>query len=124
MRAWTLGDLIAALRNVEPDKQVRFDFCYLVPTPVDSWRGIYAELAIGFTTDHYAKGSLFTVGELLANLQSAVGATFTGYKGGQYIMWEGTPLHVDNHGNSSDTVVVGLDAVGFYAVILTEEHVP
>lgn len=46
----TLGELIAKLEAVpdeKKDKTVQFDFEYAYPTTLTSWRGIYAELALG-----------------------------------------------------------------------------
>ena len=96
-----LGELIKRLKKYDSSHQVRFDFCRLVPTTVDSWRGIYAELALGF--DFYGDK---TVGDLLEELQGAIGNTFGGYKGGTYRMDEDTPVHVDNYSECTNTEIV------------------
>ena len=52
----TLGELISKLepivKNQKSDNEatVRYDFEYLFPTSIDSWRGSYAELALDFET--------------------------------------------------------------------------
>lgn len=58
-----------------------------------SWRGVYAEAAIGFGWN----GALSAIG-LRNRIQTAVEEreTFEGYKGGDYVFTLETPLHVDN----------------------------
>lgn len=60
-----------------------------------SWRGDYNELAfepIGKTS----------VGDILDAATSAHGATFEGWKGGEYKMDGGTTIHIEHEGNYSD----------------------
>src|SRR4051812_44331694 len=80
----TLGSLISRIESIievhkgrEKEATVRFDFEYLFPTDIDSWRGSYSELALNFTHE----GKELTVTQFLALLKSAVGKEFTGYKG-------------------------------------------
>lgn len=113
----TLGELIAALSAFARDKGVRFDFEYARPTTLASWRGVYAELALGFTFD--APSANVTVGPLLDHLQSAVGETFTGYKGGDFVMDKETPLWVANYGNCGTTAIQGVLDLGYEVVICT-----
>jgi hypothetical protein len=119
----TLGEAIAILESSEltyasyekklTDKMVQFDFGYMHPDGVDSWRGIYAELAIGYSEE---SGGV-TAKDFLKQLKDAVGATFTGYKGGDFMMGKATPLHVDNYGHCSSTALVGI-SVDDYGVTL------
>ena len=98
-QAWgvtTIGQVIAWLEPVKPDVSVMLDFGGLVPSGLHSWRGNYADLAIGFSID----GEV-TAGMLLALLRSGIGKVFTGWKGGDYLMDADTPLYIDNEGRYS-----------------------
>ena len=99
----TLGGLIEKLRWVaDKTKRVSFDVGNLHPAGLDSWRGSYAELALAYKET----GTRPTVGELLTECQAAIGETFTGYKGGEFLMSETTPIWVANYGNSGSTGLV------------------
>lgn len=119
---WTLGQLIDALEVRPADQGVCFDFCGCVPRACDSYRGYYDQLALGWIADEYdakERGALATVGELLADLKAAIGKTFTGYKGGEFVMSRDTMLWVANCGRSDGTAVVGLHECSYTAIILT-----
>lgn len=119
----TLGEAIAILENAElqyidyekqvTDKSIVFDFGYMKPDGLASWRGIYAELAIGYSED----GDYPLAKDFLAELKEAVGKTYEGYKGGDFTMGKATPLHVDNYGHSSSTALVAIE-VRDYDVLL------
>lgn len=112
----TLGNLIRKLEEFPKDRTVRYDFCDLIPTDLDSWRGVYAELALGWSEDTYPSKAP-NVEQLLGRLRAADGVTYEGYKGGEYKMDMSTPIHVDNPGRYTQTDLVGvLD--GGYCVIL------
>lgn len=115
----TLGELISQLeaipiREGDNEQGVYFDFEYFIPTVLSSWRGSYSELAIEFGSNSPVKFSSF-----LAMLKEAVGKTFEGYKGGDFIMNRHTPVWVANYGNSGNTGVVGVKDCGYKIVILT-----
>lgn len=78
----TLGGLIKALTVVDPDLRVSYGF----GAPC-SHRWDYSELAFVAKRDT-------TVGEMLAQARSALGQTFTGWKGGEYTMDELTPVNL------------------------------
>lgn len=101
-----LGELIIKLENFKDKEKenVRFDFEYVFPTGLDSWRGSYAELAINFAID----GEAPTIEKFLSQCKEAVGKTYQGYKGGDFVMGKQTPLWVANYGNSGDTALVGV----------------
>lgn len=133
----TLGELIRLMEAIPPtyesggqthDKHVWFDFANTYPSTVQSWRGSYRELAITFDydgqltspyrADHSWSNSM-TVERFLTMLREAVGATFQGYKGGDYTMSERTPVWVANWGDSGNTGVVGVRDLGWSVVIDT-----
>jgi hypothetical protein len=60
-----------------------------------SWRGDYYELA-------FEPVKNISLGDMLKQANEAVGATYPGYKGGEFTMDKSTPIHIDNHGNWSN----------------------
>lgn len=118
-----LGDMIEwieAWEKLHPNKaeevQVYYDFARLVPDGIGSWRGIYAELAIGWTDDDSAG---MTVAQFKALLQGAVGETYFGYKGGEYKMDHDTEVHVDNYGRWTSTDIIGISDETYRVTICT-----
>ena len=86
----TLGEYINILEATNKTK--------LLPIGLDnphSWRGDYFKLA-------FEPVENITVGEMLEAAKSALGATYEGYKGGEYTMHEDTSIHVDFKGRWSD----------------------
>ena len=82
----TLGELIERLEALPEDMLLAEGFG--IP---DSYRGTYSELA-------FAPCANVRVYEMLKHAKSAVGATFTGYKGGEYLMTLDTPCHIAEYG--------------------------
>lgn len=103
-----LGELIDA---VEPYKDVEgwvmFDFGSASPDGIDSYRGYYDRLALGFSGE---RSDIMTPKDFYILLTSAVNKTFTGYKGGKYTMDRDTPVHVANYGETSSTEIVRVHA--------------
>lgn len=124
----TLGQLIKQIEDAglkckdDSPKTISFDFGSALPTRLDSWRGSYSELALGYVlSGHDGEGDYegTTAEKLLTELKSAIGKIFTGWKGGDYVMGENTPVWVANPGNSNDTGIIGILDVGYKLVILT-----
>jgi|SRR5690242_6489995 len=88
--ALTLGKLIEALKLADPKKVVQKGFAR-----PGSWRGVYEELA-------FEPAQNVTVESMLKHAEAALGATFEGYKGGEYTMNEYTPVHISEYGESYD----------------------
>lgn len=120
-----LNDMIRQLEACNPDARVYYNFGGTFPTTIDSWRGVYAELALGWgcpynkATGTNATGEPPTVAALVAELKSAIGKTFEGYKGGQFLMQGHTQVHCDNYGTSTGTSIVGIRDDGYAVTILT-----
>ena len=117
----SLGEIISKCEPLAPDSadspEVIFGFEHAYPTALDSWRGIYSELALGFSCE----GMPPTLDHFIETLKSAIGETFTGYKGGSFTMSEKTPVWVANYGNSGNTAIV--DVIGdAHQVILVTRH--
>lgn len=127
----TLGEMILKLepivekqkdRKVGEEAEVIYDFEYLFPTRLDSWRGSYSELALNFVDR--GRGSLsderpMKVSDFLKMLKEAIGKEFTGYKGGEFIMSKFTPVWVANYGNSGNTAVVEIVDNGYQVILMT-----
>jgi hypothetical protein len=130
----TLGVLIDKLEAVplvygsdnEP-KTVRYDFEFCIPTTLDSWRGSYDELALGWDYQGYAPGDApdhngteeLTLDGLLNELKSAIGKGFCGWKGGDYVMSRDTPIWVANPGNSGNTTITEVVDNGYEVILMT-----
>lgn len=88
----TLGDLIAFLEAVPPETVVPLGFhC------PHSYRGYYCDLA-------FEPAKNVTVGAMLADARSALGATFEGYKGGDYEMSADTDVWLANYGDCGESI--------------------
>jgi len=119
-----LGEIILKLEQVKNKKLPLFiDLMDKRPMGINSWRGSYCELAIKtenlgwYNTDiieyeskefdykTYKQKSIGkknpTVEEWIDVLKKAIGKTFTGYKGGNYLMSKNTPVWLAEYGNSS-----------------------
>lgn len=114
-RTLTLGELIALFEGQPEDNSVIFDFGKFTPSGIDSYRGYYNHLALGYSEDApYAK-----VMDVVDMLKMAVGKTFIGYKGGEFPMDLETPVWAANYGKDTQTKIVSLFADGPFTVIET-----
>lgn len=110
----TLGDWIDTLSALPPDAEVVMD-CGTVPDRLGSWRGAYEEL----TLENDTKRDPHTVKELLYDALQAVGKTFTGYKGGHYVMDRSTPVWADDYGDYERRMLLGAKLSGGRVVLQT-----
>ena len=101
----TILQLLTRLHAIEDKKkQVVFDGVdgetIYIPGNVESWRGSYRELALTYI--ELAPNTLTpcTVRRLISLLATSLEVTFVGYKGGEYVMHEDTPVWVANYGES------------------------
>lgn len=88
----TLGELIATLEAADPDMTV--------PQGIGkphSYRGYYDELAFEPVRN-------VTVRQMLADARSAVGATYDGWKGGEYTMTEDTGCWLAVEGSTGESI--------------------
>lgn len=112
----TLGELITALKRKDPERPVYFDFVHFQPKGIHSYRGYYDQLAIGYNNE---AGYNMRVSELLPLLRDALGATFQGYKGGDYVMSENTPVWVANYNEAGSTAIVDVVDQGWRILLET-----
>lgn len=81
----TLGALIAGLEKTDGAAFVQFDNGSS-PGSFDSYRGYYSDLSIE------PSDAPRIVASLLEEARTALGKTYEGYKGGDFLMGEDTPL--------------------------------
>lgn len=115
----TLGALIRAIedRQPKPDTWICFDFGGFYPDGVDSYRGYYEMLAIGYQSKRTESNCLAAT--LLEDLYSAIGRTFHGYKGGEFRMHENTLMWAANYGECNSTAVIGLADCDYQIILAT-----
>lgn len=118
-----LGDIIEALEALPGECPVFYapignaNGVGVYPGAFDSYRGYYDRLMLG------ANGEPCTVAELLNRARAADGATFTGYKGGEYEMRRDTVVYVADYGRTSDNRPVAIEKRDELVVIVVA-HVP
>jgi len=106
--------MIGMLKKCDnPKAVVFFDFGELVPTGLHSYRGFYDHLAFSFDrrwtfNGKDEKDNEIDVAGLLKMCEDALGRTFQGYKGGDYVMNPDTPLWVSDYAEASSTAVVAV----------------
>lgn len=117
----TIGQLLALLDTVPDTAVVHFPFAWIGPSGIASWRGVYADAAVGHTTGQHGD-TLPTVGSFRQMLLDCMGPTYQGWKGGDYVFTMDTPLHVDNPGQHTNTEIIGLkyDAGDNELTLMTE----
>lgn len=122
----TLGELILKLEPIvkkqlervkegNDEATVVYDFEYLFPTKFNSWRGIYAELALNFNTE----GKPLKVSEFYKICKETLGKTFEGYKGGEFTMSKITPIWVANYGNAGSTALIDVVDDDYTVILIT-----
>ena len=125
----SLGELIAEIekcgtqKDNGEDKEICYDFGTAIPTDLDSYRGSYNELALGYKLTGYDNDAKhlteLKAKDLLQHLKDGIGKKYTGWKGGEYTMSEDTPVWVANSGNAGSTAIVGILNDGWRLIILT-----
>jgi hypothetical protein len=86
-----LGKLIEELKKHDPNVVVKHGF-----TNPHSYRGYYDHLA-------FEPASNVSVAFMIACAESALGATYEGWKGGEYVMDEDTPCWLAFEGQCYDS---------------------
>ena len=118
----TIFEILEKLKNVNPEARVYFDFCNCFPTTVNSWRGIYAEPAIGWSSRRISGDEPQTVERFVNRLEEAISGTiFQGYKGGDYTFRGNQELHVDNWGEYSRTSIKEIK-IDTFVLLVTEDN--
>lgn len=127
----TLGELILKLEPLvekQPEMikkygheaAIVFDFSCTFPVGLSSWRGSYAELALEWAGGDYSTNEKqLKLSEFLDLLKSAIGKTYTGWKGGDYVMGKNTPIWVANPGNVGETAVIDVVDEEYEIILIT-----
>lgn len=105
----TLGRFIAWLETRLPDDEV------VGLGSLDSYRGYYSDLA--FAPDETPR----PVAALLAECRGAMGKVFQGYKGGDFLMGETTPLWVAGYGDCGPRLMGMTDVAPYRPMTALEE---
>lgn len=82
-----------------PHSHTVMDWEGAYPSRLSSYRGYYEYLRIGISGPY--NEPMQTVKQLLAECRDAVGTTFFGYKGGEYLMTEKTEVYIDYYGEAN-----------------------
>lgn len=120
----TIDEVLNELQRVKQDVEITFDFCGCFPTTVDSWRGIYAEPAIGWGKLDYVKfDKRPTVADVVKELKKAIdGRLYAGWKGGDFSYTGESQLHVDNPGEYTLTELVRVEDCDWQVILHTERE--
>ena len=98
----TLREMINRLEELSDNTQVE---CLEKP---HSYRGYYADLCL-------ERGEGTMRARLLADrLTSCLGKSYTGYKGGEFVMNEDTPVWIGKWGAYGGQKIIGIDADGHF----------
>ena len=87
--AEALPGLIERLEAADPEHVVRWGF-----SAPSSYRGYYEDVA-------FAPAENVTVGHMLEHARAALGQTFTGYKGGEYLCRQYTDCWIAQYGTTA-----------------------
>lgn len=113
-----LGELIDQLERRPMSQSVFFNFARVFPTKLDSWRGNYADLAIGYAAHGPGCIEVPTVADFLSQCRGAIGRMFEGYKGGHYRMGIQTSVWIDNWGDYSEWCLVGVGGDDYTTILM------
>ena len=127
-----LGNLIMNLKTHNAESKLHLAFGYYFPTCISSYRGDYSQIALNYT-DPEAARRLFearernhveghtleepqTIGWWIDYLESRIGTTMEGYKGGNFGVYAGCSVYAaEDHSiysqNLVDRLVIDHDTV-------------
>ena len=110
----TLGGLIERLENVDGAASVSFGNG-IAPGNPESYRGYYSDLAFEPSSDPVSAA------DLLAICRGALGQTFEGYKGGDFVMSDDTPLWLSDYGIASGIAIMDVIDNGDSVLLATKQ---
>lgn len=109
----TLGSAIKKLAGLNGDLRITFNDTNLGPCDPGSYRGYYSDLSFEGTSE------IVSVGDFLSDLKDSLGKEFEGYKGGEFVMDEKTPLWFSSYGNCGPAIM-DIVSTGDRVVITTK----
>lgn len=98
----TLGGMITKLESIKPSTLILVDGKLGLCSP-HSYRGYYEDLA--FSASNV---KAYSAKKLLALCRDIRGQTFTGYRGGDFLMSGDTPLWLSSYGEASGIAIMDL----------------
>lgn len=101
----TLGELIAALDDAPDEAIVCFDDGGK-PGKERSYRGYYSDLSFEDGCE------CETVSAFRDRMKTAFGSSYEGYKGGDFLMDERTPLWRSEYGEASGIAIINCSVIG------------
>lgn len=104
----SLGELITQVEKLPSEELITILTAdsEVSPGRLRSYRGDYAELAIE------PSDKPRTAADFLGELKAAIGKTFHGYKGGEYVMGEYTYMYLAEYGSTGPALCGGLVTSG------------
>jgi hypothetical protein len=96
----TLGCLIEELKKADQDLRVIENHTSKGVSSPHSYRGYYSDLALERSDE------VNSVRDLLSKLLNVQDQELTGYKGGEFLMTDDTPLWISEYGNSSGIAII------------------
>lgn len=117
-----LGNLIKSLEELPQESRITILVRgrYYNPSYLHSYRGYYDQLALSWDGEEKKK-----VCELLEECKSSVGKVFTGWKGGDFMMDENTPVWISNGCGECDNLIIQdikKDATGIVIKTMENEY--
>jgi len=111
----TLGEVILLLKAQPPFNTIKLDFTDDNPCDLESYRGYYEDLSLDYGWDTEP----IVVRDLLKMFEDADGSTYTGYKGGDFIMHRKTLIWVAPYGDCG-RMLVDIQSKGGITTIITQ----
>ena len=109
----TLGGIIKALSDLPAHTPVSFDWNGLAPNREMSYRGYYSDLSFDYRKE-------CSVEDFLKVCRQALNRTYEGYKGGDYLMNDKTPLWAACYGDTG-RAILGIDLMDSAALLITKD---
>ncbi len=109
----TLSDAIARLEALDDEAPIQTTEGDGLGRP-HSYRGYYSDLSLE------PQDKSVTVGDLLIALREARGKTYQGYKGGDFLMDDRTPLWCAHYG-CTGLAIMGIEDRGGVAVVILKD---
>ena len=119
----TLGEAIAFMEKLDDSRPIELVLpdsgeVFLLGNP-HSYRGYYSDLA--FEYKPASAEDRMTVGEFRSMCKGCVGIPFEGYKGGEFVMKDTTPLWASSCGENSGIAMMSMHILGPRVAILTKQ---
>lgn len=112
----TLGGLVSALETADPEAWVIYDTIEEAsPSAPESYRGYYCDLSFP------PSATPIKVCELLNEARDAIGHTFEGYKGGDFLMSAITPLWASPYGSANGVGIMDVKTIDGRVVLITKQ---